>query len=153
MDEELDLKMNYDELNKLNQDGMDLEENFESANYICPDLNVLNDNYITPEQVLTMQNINGKFFFDVDSEFSTDYTKLEDIYSENYKENSKIYSDEYLSKLDNKFSAKGIKGGKFGNLFKSQLKVSKSNGPFNNVNNVNSTPQSIPTPSYVSSHN
>ncbi len=151
--QELDIEMYYDELNNYD-DGMQVEE--ETGNYISPDMEILEQsNYITPEEVLAMQNINGNVFFNKNSDFQTDYTKLEQVYSESYADSSKIYSDEYLDQLDSKFSQKGIKGGNFGDLFKSQLRISKSNGvPVNTsqMNNVNATPQHIPTPNYISSN-
>lgn len=152
--QELDIEMYYDELNNYD-DGMQVEE---TDNYVSPDMEILEkSNYITPEEVLAMQNINGNIFFPQSSEFQPDYSKLEQIYSESYVDSTKIYSDEYLDQLDSKFSKKGIKGGNFGDLFKSQLKISKSNGVPSNasqMNNVNATPQHIPTPNYISSsHN
>lgn len=144
---EFNMDMYYED--EHDQEDMMIEE--ETGNYVTPDEFIVDQQHIfTSDDILNMpNNVDVNFLYGLkQQDIQVDCDKLEEIYSEAYIENSNIYSEEYLASLDNKLSQKGISGGNFGSLLQSQLKkVSKSN-QFNNEQ-LNATPQQIPTPSYI----
>lgn len=111
------------------------------------------DQFFSPEELNNIKNVNSSNFFIFQEQLpqhnNIDLNQCEEIYSQDYLENDRIYDDKYLSLMDAKLSKKGIvPNSLFSDCFRENNKDIIENLRIKNNNDI------IPTPNFPSqSHN